>query len=507
MMAKTRKLIVQKRCRGLRILAVGLLAVSVFGSSAVAKPNVVLILADDLGYGDVGCYGAELVKTPRMDALASEGLRFTDAHAPAAVCQPSRYGILAGRYNWRRGQPWDGKMVFASGEHSLQRVLKRAGYNTACIGKWHLGFDNKPLDYNKELKPGPLETGFNYFFGTPRTHNEPPFVFVERRHVVGLDPADPIRIVEHADVVKRGLKDWGWGISEGAEAAHAARPVDQVDIKFAEKAVDWISRQKPERPFFLYLPFVAPHVPNAPAKQFAGSSGAGKYGDAIQQLDWCIGQVLDELERCGQADNTLVILTSDNGGVYIGDALEAGHHCNGPLLGQKTDAWDGGNKVPFMVRWPGKVPAGKTTDTFISLTDIMATISAATGVELPEGAAQDSLNQWSILQHPDAAKPIRTEMVYTGIFGQGLRSGDWVYYPFQGSGGMTAHPTHRWGQPYQKTGMKNSDLNPDGSLKPDASPSQLYNTRKDPNQSKNLYAQHPERVTEMQKKLDEIIRE
>ena len=456
-------------------------------AASAQKPNILLILADDLGYGDLGCHGAELVKTPRIDRLASEGVRFLDAHAPAAVCQPTRYGILAGRYNWRRGSAWDGKMVFEKGEQTLQRVLKGAGYNTACIGKWHLGFDHKPLDYNKALKPGPLETGFDYFFGTPRTHNEPPFVFVENYHVVGLDPDDPIRIVQHADVVKRGLKDWGWGISEGAKAAHEARPEDQVDIKFAEKAVEWIGRQSADKPFFLYLPFVAPHVPNSPAKQFAGLSGAGKYGDVIQQLDWCVGEVLDALEGKGLAENTLVIFTSDNGGCYIGDALNAGHHCNGPLLGQKTDAWEGGNRI------------------FLSLTDIMATVSAATGVALPEGAGEDSMDQLPVILNPEKAEPVRESMVYTGIFGQGLRSGNWVYYPFQGSGGMTAHPTIKWGQPFEKMDVKNSDLNENGTLKADAPPAQLYNVHIDPAQKTNVYSQHPERVAEMQKMLDKII--
>lgn len=469
------------------------------------KPNVLLIVADDLGYGDVGCYGAELIKTPRIDRLATQGVRFLDAHSASSVCQPSRYAILSGRYDWRRGKPWDGQLVFTPGEPTLASVLKGAGYNTACIGKWHLGFDYHPVDYNKELKPGPLEVGFDEFFGTPRTDNEPPFVFVKNHYVVGLDPKDPIRIIPSKEAKKEGLPDWGWGSSIGAKAAHAARPLDQIDTIYRGKAIAYIQRQSADKPFFLYLPLQAPHVPNAPSKAFLGSSKAGKYGDVIQELDWCVGGVLDALKAKGMADNTLVIFTSDNGGVYIGDALEAGHHCNGSLLGQKTDAWDGGNQIPFIARWPGKVPVGKTSGAFISLTDIMATVAAATGVELPRDAGQDSLNQLPVFLNPDRAKAVRTQMVYTGIFGQGLRSGDWVYYPFQSSGGMTANPAQKWGQPYVKMGMTNSDLNPDGSLKADAPPAQLYNVALDPNQTSNLFREQPERADMMNKKLDGIV--
>lgn len=474
-------------------------------TDAAQKPNVVIILADDLGYGDTGCYGAQLVKTPNIDRLATQGVRFTDAHSPASVCQPSRYAVMAGRYNWRRGKPWDGTYMFEDKYPTLQQVLGKAGYDTAAFGKWHNGWGLGPVDYNKELKPGPIESGFNYYFGTPRTHNEPPQVFVENRHVLALDPNDPIRIIEHKEVVERGLKDWGWGLSEGAAAAHAARPQDKIDLIVADRAADYLRARPKDQPFFLYVAFVAPHVPISPSPRFRGTSQAGQYGDFLQQLDVSVGVVLDALKEQGFDKNTLVIFSSDNGAVYMHSAVEAGHHQNGNLLGQKTDAWCGGNQVPFIVRWPGKVPAGKTSDAFISLTDVMATVSAATGVDLPKGAGQDSLNQLPVFLNPNHAEPVRSEMIYTGIFGQGIYSDGWVYYPFQGSGGMTAHPTIRWGQSYQSTGMHNSDLNADGSLKDDAPPAQLYNVATDPGQAVNLYRQNPERAATMKKRLDELI--
>jgi len=483
--------------------------------AAAEQPNVLIILADDLGYGDLSCYGAEKVKTPNLDRLAEQGLRFTNAHAPAAVCQPSRYAVMTGRYEWRRGKPWDGSYMFDDRHPTLQQVLGKGGYDTAAFGKWHNGWGLGPVDYNDaEVKPGPLESGFGYYFGTPRSHNEPPQVFMENRTMYKRNPSDPLRIIEHNEVVERGLMDWGWGLSEGAKAAHEARPEDEIDLIIAKRAAAFIAQRsqpkasslKPKDsavPFFLYVAFVAPHVPISPAKEFLGTSRAGVYGDYLHQLDAATGIVLDALEEQGLAGNTLVIFTSDNGGLYMPSAIEAGHRPNGLLLGQKTDAWCGGNQVPFIVRWPGKVPSGKTSAAFVSLTDIMATVTAAIGIETPRTAI-DSLNQLPVFLNPDADS-VRNEMIYTGIFGQGLYADGWVYYPFQGSGGMTAHPTQRWGQPFARMRTPNSDLHPDGTLKDNAPPAQLYNIRQDPGQTTNLYREHPERVQTMDKRLNEFL--
>lgn len=497
-----------KRVASLRwtaILALLLLFAALSASSEAARPNIVLIVADDLGYGDLGCYGATKLKTPQIDNLAREGLLLTDAHAPSAVCQPSRYAILAGRYDWRRGKTWDGKLVFSPGEATLPSVLKSAGYRTAAIGKWHLGFGYKPMDFNKPLPEGPLAVGFDEFFGTPRTHNEPPFVFIENDHVVGADPADPIKIIPSKEAKAMGLPDWGHGSSTGGRKAHEARPQDKIDLIFADRAADFIRRQSSETPFFLYLPFVAPHVPLCPDASFRGGSQAGAYGDVIQQLDHCVNVVLETLQQKGFADNTLVIFTSDNGAVYMSEALENGHRQNAGLLGQKTDAWEGGNRVPFIARWPGHIPAGKKSDLLFCLSDIMATVLAASGVAAPSGAGEDSLNQLPVLLGPEKAQAVRSEMVYTGIFGQGLRQNQWVYYPFKGSGGMTAHPTQKWGQPYGRIGMKNSDFTASGVQKADAPSAQLYDIAADPGQSTNILASHPEVAGQLQDRLNTIL--
>jgi arylsulfatase A-like enzyme len=468
----------------------------------------VFILADDLGYGDVGCYGATRIKTPRMDRLAREGARFTDGHAVAAVCNPSRYSILSGTYLWHAKRKNDYSLYFHEGQVTLPGLLKSAGYRTAALGKWHNGFGRGPEpDWNGELKPGPLEIGFDYFFGTPRTHNEPPFVFVENHRILGLDPADPIRMVPHAQVVQRGIKDWGWGISEGAHAAHAARPDDRIDFILAEKAAAFFARQTPDTPFFLYLAFAAPHVPIDPAPEFRGKSQVGLYGDYVEQLDYCLGLVLDALEKHGFAENTLVIFTSDNGAVFTRDAIKARHRCNGVLLGQKTDAWEGGHRVPLITRWPGHVPAGSERKALFSQVDIMATLAEAAGVRLPAGASPDGASDLAAFVDPASAPTKRTEALFLGTGGFALRQGDWVYLPKQGSGGMTVQVPSgpRWGLPYALLDMINSDVDPEGTVKPGAPREQLYDLGNDLPQSTNFAVREPSRAAAMKKRMQELV--
>jgi arylsulfatase A-like enzyme len=472
-----------------------------------SKPNIVLIVADDLGYGDTGAYGASKIKTPNIDGLARDGVRLTDAHA-SPLCVPSRYQILSGTYYTRardridRLPAWTLKL--GEEEVTLPGLLKSAGYRTGVIGKWHLGFGRQATpDYNSALMPGPLEIGFDYYFGTPRTHNEPPFVFVENHRVVGLDPSDPIRIIEHNDVVKRGLKDYGWGISEGAAKAHAARPDDKIDLVLADKATEFIA-EKSDSPFFLYLPLAAPHVPIDPSPEFRGTSQAGLYGDYVQQLDACVGKVLAALQVEGLVDNTLVIFTSDNGAVVYSDVLQAGHRSNGTLLGQKMDVWEGGHRVPFIARWPGRIPAGTVGDQLLGLTDLLATLAAAADIVVPDDAAFDSLNQLPVLTDPIHTPPIRTELL-TEVVGSGciaLRQGDYVYVPKQGS--CNSVP---WSgsEPYSKLGFVNSDVDSAGQIKPNAPAVQLYNLATDPGERNNIAPTEPLRVGSMQKRLGELI--
>jgi len=478
--------------------AVGLALHGTANATPEPSPNIVIILADDLGYGDVGCYGATRIKTPNIDRLAAGGIRLTDAHSPAAVCQPARYALLSGRYWWRSTPNPGYSYYFDEGEILLPQVLRNAGYETAGFGKWHLGFGlPRPADFNGLLTPGTYEAGFNYYFGLPRSNNEPPFVFFENDRVYRHDPEDPIRIISQEE----RPHPYGWGSSEGGVAAHAARPEDEIDLIVARRAAEFISDQSRDKPFFMYIPFVAPHFPITPHADFIGRSQAADYGDFVVELDHCVGLVLDALDAAGFADNTLVIFTSDNGAVNTREPLAEGHRPNGELLGQKTDAWDGGHKVPCIVRWPGRIAAGKTSGILFGLNDLMATLLAAADVPVPQGAAPDSMNQLPVLE---GKKPfVRTSMVYQGVLGFALRQGPWVYIPEPGSQGFTTEG--RFGVPYEEMGFKNSSRDATGKLLPGAPSDQLYNVHKDPNQNVNVVLEHPEKAREMAGRLQNLI--
>ena len=467
--------------------------------AAETKPNILLIVADDLGYRDLGCYGATKIKTPRIDTLATEGVRFTDAHSTCGVCNPSRYSILSGTYLWHAKRKNDYSLYFHEGQVTLPSLLKSAGYHTAALGKWHNGFGRSAPepDWNADLKPGPLEIGFDSFFGTPKTHNEPPLVFVEGHRVVGLDPADPIQI----DKTKGPH-----GTMSGGVKARAARPDDQIDFIMAEKASQFFAAQTKDAPFFLYLAFAAPHVPIDPAPEFRGKSGAGLYGDYIQQLDHCTGLVIDALEKSGHAQSTLILFTSDNGGMYHRDALDAGHRANGELLGQKTDVWEGGHRVPFIARWPQHVLPGKVRSELFTQVDIMATLAEAAHITMPADASLDGHSALAALTDPEHASPNRLEAEFLGTAGFALRQGDWLYIPKQGSGGMTAPetPGKPWSQSYAKMAFANSDIDSEGQLKADAPSAQLYNLGTDHEQHHNIIAKHPDIAAKMQTRMDEL---
>ena len=488
-----------------KILSVALLAFLTSSATHAAEaarsapPNIVLVVADDLGYGDLSCYGAKKIKTPRIDRFAEEGARFTDAHSVCAVCNPSRYSILSGTYLWHAKRRNDYSLYFHEGQVTLPALLKAAGYHTAALGKWHNGFGRGPEpDWNGELKPGPLEVGFDYFFGTPKTHNEPPLVFVEGHHVVGLDPADPI----HVDYSKGPH-----GLMIGGAKAQAARPDDRIDFILADKATKFFSQQKAGTPFFLYLAFAAPHVPIDPAPEFRGKSGVGLYGDYIQQLDYCTGRVLDALAQRGFAENTLVIITSDNGAMFTRDAINAGHRCNGVLLGQKTDAWEGGHRVPLMARWPGHIPAHSRRKELFTQVDFMATFAEVAGVAMPAGASPDGASDLAGFLDPAHAAAKRTEAVFLGTGGFALREGDWVYLPKQGSCGLSVpeQKPRPWSQPYALMGFINSDVTPDGQIKPGAAPRQLYNLRDDLPQATNRANADPETTKRLDARLEELL--
>jgi arylsulfatase A-like enzyme len=388
---------------------------------------------------------------------------------------------------------------FDDGKVLLPGALKDAGYRTAMLGKWHNGFGrSNEVDWNAELKPGPLEFGFESFFGTPRTHSEPPLVFVRDHRIVGWDAGDPIS-VDHSP----GTGAHGQQV--GGVKAMALRPTERIDLRLAAEAESFIGSTGNEQPFFLYLAWSAPHNPLSPSADFQGRSNAGRYGDFIQQLDHSVGLVLDALEKDGKAANTLIVFTSDNGGRYEGGAARAGHLPNGNLLGQKTDAWEGGHRVPFLARWQGRIPASAVRRDFFHHVDLMATLCDAASVTVPTGASPDGRSELRAFLDPVAAPTQRTEGVMHGTASMALRQGSWIYLPKQGSGGKTVpEPAKPFGIPYARMGVRNSDVDETGKVRPDAPPEQLYDLVADPSQRQNRAAAEPDRLKAMRERLKEL---
>lgn len=483
-----------------------------------APPNVVLIFADDLGYGDLGCYGATKVQTPNIDQLAAEGRRFTDAHSASAVCTPSRYALLTGEYplrgNGGRGvwgpAPVTSPLIVNTEKTTIADIFKSRGYDTAVVGKWHLGFGIGRNAWNEPLRPGPQDLGFDYYFGMPVVNSAPPYVYVENDRVVGSDPDDPLvylgRNAKGAtpitpippEAANRSRNAFG-----GAKEAHKLFNDYQVGTTFAKKSVEWINERK-DKPFFLYLATTNIHHPFTPAKRFQGTSQCGLYGDFIHELDWIVGEVLSCLEDNGLSDNTLVIFTSDNGGMFnFGGqaAFKAGHRQNGDLLGFKFGVWEGGHRVPMIVRWPGKVKAGTVSNQVISNVDMLATFAAVTDQKLDKPQQADSVNMLpALVGEPE--EQIRDHLVLAPNKGTHLsvRKGKWMYIPARGSGGFGGRTpsSHTFAGPAAATfvGSVNSDIE-DGKIKPDAPPAQLYDLDADVNQTKNVHDEYPEVVKEL----------
>jgi len=489
------------------------------GASAAPgrKPNIVLINADDLGYGDIGCYGATKVKTPNIDRLARQGRMFTDAHSASAVCTPSRYALLTGRYPFRKKNLWNPiflktPLIIAPEQLTLGRLMKEAGYSTACIGKWHLGFGRTaPTDWNKPLKPGPLELGFDYYFGVPVVNSHPPFVYVENHRVVGLTPEDPMTYGKKA-ATRAWPEKFGLGQIGGARAAHTLYDDEKVGTTLKDKAVQWIEKQK-DKPFFLYFATTNIHHPFTPARRFNGKSQCGRYGDFIHELDWIVGEVLGALDRTKAADNTLVVFTSDNGGMLNQggqDAWKSGHRLNGDLLGFKFDAWEGGHRVPFIARWPGKIRAGTTSDQLICNVDMLATLAAVVARPLKAHEGPDSFNMLPALTGTPQGR-IRDHLVLCPRRKEhiALRKGKWIYIAARGNGGFGGRRIgqHTLGGPaaHLLTHQVNSDIE-DGKLKPDAPPTQLYDLQADRSQTKNLYRTQPAVVEQLKAFLDKCIK-
>lgn len=475
-------------------------------------PNVILINADDLGFGDLSCYGATLVKTPNIDALAERGRRFTDAHSPSAVCSPSRYGLLTGTYPLR-GNIWGPvhmrhPLVIRPGTPTLGSMFQDAGYDTACVGKWHLGIGEEKTDWNGKLSPGPNACGFDYYFGHAVVNSSPPYVYVENDGVVGYDPADPF--VGNQRSATQEFPEKGGYKFGGAEKAHLLYRDKEVGTTFASKSAQWIADRPKDKPYFLYLATTNIHHPFTPAKQFDGTSKAGMYGDFIHELDWMVGEAVKAAKARGDLDNTLIIFTSDNGGMLnLGgqEAWEAGHRMNGKLLGFKFGIWEGGHRVPMIASWPGKIPAGTSSNALISQVDLYATFAEVLGADA--SGAVDSINQLPELTGK-TDKPLRDELVVLSNSPRyvSIRTERWLYIPTQGEGGFQGN---KWGvhlisgvAAMKYTKQVNSDVTPEGKLKDDAPKVRLYDLKADPYQTRNVARQHPDVVKQFQARVDDV---
>ncbi|MCU0913766.1 MAG: arylsulfatase [Planctomycetes bacterium] len=490
-------------------LAAAVALLPVRARAAQGKPrNIILIYADDLGYGDLGCYGATQVATPHIDRIAREGVRFVNAHSTSATCTPSRYALLTGEYPWRRQGtgilPGDARLIIEPGRTTLPALLQRAGYQTGVVGKWHLGLGAGHLDWNQDIAPGPLDIGFDYCFLIPATGDRVPCVYVEDRRVVGLDPQDPIQVSytkpigtdptgrDHPELLKmhpshghdqtivNGISRIGY-----MTGGQAARWVDEdIADTITRKATAFIEKYRAE-PFFLYFSTHDIHVPRVPHPRFAGKSGLGPRGDVIVQLDEAVGTLLATLDRLGLAEDTLLIFSSDNGPVvddgYRDRAVELldGHRPAGPLRGGKYSAFDAGTRVPWIVRWPGQVRPG-VSGALVSQVDLAASLAALTDQKLAADDIPDSLDVLgALLGRTDRGRDHLVE--HAGVLS--LIQGDWKYI-----------------EPGQGPRMNvNTNIELGNVPQP-----QLYHLRDDLGEKTNLAAEHPQRVREMAARLRDI---
>jgi arylsulfatase A len=435
---------------------------------APGLPNIVYILCDDLGYGDVKCLGGERsrIATPNIDRLAAGGMVFTDAHSGSSVCTPTRYGILTGRYAWRTHLQ-NGVLhgysnpLIAKDRLTVPALLKQHGYDTACIGKWHLGLDVSKSPADLAVKQGPVTRGFDYYFGIAASLDMPPFAFIENDHLTQAPTA---------------TKNW---VRKGA----AAPDFEAVDVlpTLTKKSVEYIGKAK--RPFFLYLPLTSPHTPIVPTKEWQGKSGLNAYGDFVMQTDWSVGQVLDALEKGGIAESTLVIFTSDNGcspAAKVDELESKGHYPSELRRGYKADIWDGGHRIPFIARWPGKIQAGSRSGQLTCLTDLMATCAELVGAKVHDNAGEDSVSMLPAMLGT-ATGPIREAVVHHSIKGMfAIRQGPWKLELCKGSGGWSKG--------------EGGDA-----------PGQLYDMSKDAGERTNQYGTQPEVVARLTKLLEKYI--
>jgi arylsulfatase A len=479
--------------------------------NAQQKPNVVFIYADDLGYGDLSCYGATKINTPHLDKLAKSGIRFTNGHSTSATCTPSRYALMTGEYPWRKKGtgvlPGDAALIIPVDKMTLPSLFQKAGYKTGLVGKWHLGLGNKlEKDWNGEIQPGPNETGFDYSFIFPATADRVPTVFIENRRVVGLDSSDPIQVdyskkigadptgLEHPELLKmpsspnHGHNNTivnGIGRIGYMSGGNKARWTDEeMPLTFLSKAKSFIEENK-EDPFFLFYALTEPHVPRMPSTMFKGKSGLGYRGDAILQLDWTVGEIMKQIEWLGIAKNTIIIFSSDNGPVlddgYVDEAVTKlnGHEPAGMLRGGKYSAFEGGTRVPFIISWPGTVQPA-VSDALICQVDLLHSFSILLKQGLATTDAPDSYNLLSTLLGKTG--PARDVLVQQGG-PLSIVKGDWKYIePNSGDAVFSL-------------------VNIESGNFPTA---QLYDLKNDRGEKNNVAAKYPQIVQQLSELLEKI---
>lgn len=489
-------------------------------SKLSAKPNIIIILADDLGSGDLSCTGATKIKTPNIDRLAAEGVRFTQGYAPSATCTPSRYSLLTGEYAWRQKAKvnsildGDAPLCIEPGRYTLPELLRQAGYRTGVVGKWHLGLgDGKTrVDFNGEVKPGPREIGFEYSYIIPATVDRVPSVWIENSKVCKLDPADPIEVsyiknigdtptgLERPDLLKQGAdKQHSCSITNGIsrigymKGGHAARFKDEeLASTVVAKSIAFIEKRK-DQPFFLSIGLFEPHVPRVAERPFVGTSASGVRGDVIQQADWQVGEVMKTLERLNLTKNTLVIFSSDNGPIlfdgYYDRSVEdlSGHQPNAGLRGWKYLTFEGGCRVPLIARWPQQIKP-RVSDQLFSLVDVYATLAKIVGAKSTAQIAPDSLDLSEVLLGK-TKKNLRDHTVLHGIGGLALRQGNWKYIPATAA-------TDGMGSGANATDERFAAANIPEAL--------LFNLATDPNETTNVIVQNPEKADELAKQLADL---
>ena len=473
-------------------------------AAAAARPNVVVIYGDDVGYGDVGAYGSEKIPTPRIDRIAAEGLRFTDAHCAASTCTPSRYSLLTGELPFRKEGTGIARgtanMIISPDQYTLADVFKNSGYQTAVVGKWHLGLDDEKIDWNGAIEPGPESLGFDHYFIIPATNDRIPTVYIGDGHVVDLDPADPITVGRRAAHLDSAPGTSYPTVRENPEAvtaymgdaAHSQTVINGIGrigfmkggksalFKDEDIADDLVGearkfiRENKDKPFFLFFSASDIHAPRWPNQRFRGQSREGLRGDAMVSFDWSAGAIIDQLDALGLRKNTIVIVSSDNGPVYIdggyldgcetrgSSGSDRGHDASGIYRGGKYQIYEGGSRVPFIVSWPGKIQPGISA-ALISQTDLLASFAGYLGQEVPRGAARDSRNLFHALTGDD---PTGAEVIVTCAFQKvAIRRGRWKYM---------------------------------------SGPRGLYDLANDPGETRDLLESHPEKAGELAELLDKV---